>query len=83
MDEWVKIDLDGDEGYLYKDYVNVGAKLEEALSISELMYGSGVSDVRVALTNFAKQYIGCLLYTSWRIALMRWSANFRNIISSV
>ena len=58
LDEWVKIDLDGDEGYLYKDYVNVGAKLEEALSISELMYGSGVSDVRVALTNFAKQYIG-------------------------
>lgn len=58
MDEWVKINLDGDEGYLYKDYVNVGAKLEEALSISELMYGSGVSDVRVALTNFAKQHIG-------------------------
>ncbi len=58
LDEWVKIDLDGDEGYLYKDYVNVGAKLEEALSISELMYGSGVSDVRVALSNFAKQYIG-------------------------
>lgn len=31
LDEWVKIDLDGDEGYLYKDYVNVGAKLEGSI----------------------------------------------------
>lgn len=23
LDEWVKIDLDGEEGYLFKDYVNV------------------------------------------------------------
>ena len=58
LDEWVKIDLDGEEGYLFKQYVDVGAKLDEALSISEVMYGSGVSDVRVALSNFAKQYIG-------------------------
>lgn len=58
LDEWVKIDLDGEEGYLFKDYVNVGAKLDEALTISEVMYGAGVSDVRMALSNFAKQYIG-------------------------
>ena len=58
LDEWVKIDLDGEEGYLFKQYVDVGAKLDEALSISEVMYGSGVSDVRVAISNFAKQYIG-------------------------
>ncbi len=44
--------------YLFKDYVNVGAKLDEALTISEVMYGAGVSDVRMALSNFAKQYIG-------------------------
>ena len=54
LDEWVKIDLDGEEGYLFKDYVNVGAKLDEALTISEVMYGAGVSDVRMALSNFAK-----------------------------
>ncbi|MDO4260554.1 MAG: NlpC/P60 family protein [Eubacteriales bacterium] len=58
LDEWVKIDLDGEEGYLYKDYVEVGAKLDEALTISEVLYGAGVSDVRVAISEFAKQYIG-------------------------
>lgn len=58
LDEWVKIDLDGEEGYLFKDYVDVGAKLDEALTINEVRYGEGVSDVRIALSEFAKQYIG-------------------------
>ena len=58
LDEWVKIDLDGEEGYLFKEYVDVGAKLDEALTISEVRYGAGVSDVRIALSEFAKQYIG-------------------------
>jgi hypothetical protein len=58
LDEWVKIDLDGEEGYLYKEYVDVGAKLDEALTISEALYGAGVSDVRIALSEFAKKYIG-------------------------
>lgn len=58
LDEWVKIDLDGEEGYLFKDYVEVGAKLDEALTISEVRYGAGVSDVRIALSEFAEQYIG-------------------------
>ncbi|MFG6331777.1 MAG: C40 family peptidase [Lachnospiraceae bacterium] len=58
LDEWVKISLDGEEGYLFKEYVDVGAKLDEALTISEVRYGEGVSDVRIALCEFAKQYIG-------------------------
>ncbi|MCD8250190.1 MAG: NlpC/P60 family protein [Lachnospiraceae bacterium] len=58
LDEWVKIDLDGEDGYIYKEYVEVGAKLDEALTISEVLYGEGVSDVRVAIADFAKQYIG-------------------------
>lgn len=58
LDEWVKIDLDGEEGYLFKEYVDVGAKLDEALTITEVRYGAGVSDVRIALSDFAKQYIG-------------------------
>lgn len=58
LDEWVKIDLDGEEGYLFKEYVDVGAKLEEALTITEVRYGEGVSDVRIALSEFAKKYIG-------------------------
>ncbi|MBS6397517.1 MAG: C40 family peptidase [Clostridiales bacterium] len=58
LDEWVKIDLDGEEGYLFKEYVEVGAKLDEALTINEIRYGEGVSDVRIALSEFAKQHIG-------------------------
>lgn len=58
LDEWVKIDLDGEEGYLFKEYVEVGAKLDKALTINEVRYGEGVSDVRIALSEFAKQYIG-------------------------
>lgn len=58
LDEWVKIDLDGEECYLAKEYVEVGAQLDEALTITELRYGEGVSDVRVALTEFAKEHIG-------------------------
>lgn len=58
LDEWVKIDLDGEEGYLFKEYVDIGAKLDQALTISEVRYGEGVSDVRIALSEFAKQYIG-------------------------
>lgn len=58
LDEWVKIDLDGEECYLYKEYVDIGAKLDEALTISEVRYGAGVSDVRIAISEFAKQYIG-------------------------
>lgn len=58
LDEWVKIDLDGEECYLNKEFVTVGAQLDEALTISEVLYGEGVSDVRIALSEFAKQYIG-------------------------
>lgn len=58
LDEWVKIDLDGEECYLNKEFVNVGAQLDEALTISEVLYGAGVSDVRIAISEFAKQYIG-------------------------
>lgn len=58
LDEWVKISLDGEEGYLFKEYVDVGAKLDEALTISEVRYGAGVSDVRIALCEYAKQFVG-------------------------
>lgn len=58
LDEWVKIDLDGEEGYLFKEYVDVGAKLDQALTITEVRYGEGVSDVRIAISEFAKKYIG-------------------------
>ncbi len=58
LEDWVKIDLDGEECYLNKDYVDVCSQLDEALTIAEVRYGAGVSDVRIAISEFAKKYIG-------------------------
>lgn len=58
LDEWVKIMLDDEEAYVFKDYVDISKKLEKAVSLTELKYGQGVSDVLVDLVNYAKQFLG-------------------------
>ena len=58
QDEWVKIMLDDEEAYVFKEYVDISKKLEKAVSMTELKYGQGVSDVRVDLVNYAKQFLG-------------------------
>lgn len=55
---WVKLDLDDEEAYISFDYVKVEDKLTTAISIQELLYGQGVSNVRVDLCQYAKQFIG-------------------------
>ncbi len=56
--EWVKIMLDDEEAYVFGEYVDIAKKLEKAVSMVELKYGQGVSDVRVDLVNYAKQFLG-------------------------
>ena len=56
--EFIQVDVNGDVGYIHKDYVEVGTKLDHAITISELRYGKGVSDVRVALVTEALKYVG-------------------------
>ena len=56
--EWVKVDLDGDECYVYSEYVDLSEQLPKAMTMTEVRYGEGVSDVRVALVNYACQFIG-------------------------
>ncbi len=58
LDGWCKITIDDDEGYISKDYVNLAKKLERAVTMKELKYGQGVSDVRVSMVNYAKQFLG-------------------------
>ncbi len=55
---WIKFMLDDDEAYVSGDYVDVEERLEKAVTLTELLYGQGVSDVRVSLVQYAKQYIG-------------------------
>lgn len=56
--EWVKVTVDSDEGYISKEYVDISYELPKAVTISELKYGQGVSDVRVSIVEYAKQFLG-------------------------
>ncbi len=56
--DWVKIMLDDEEAYVSAEYVDISKRLEKAVSMTELKYGEGVSDVRVDLVNYAKQFLG-------------------------
>ncbi len=55
---WIKFQLDDEEAYVSGEYVKVEERLEKAATMTELMYGQGVSDVRVDLVQYAKQFIG-------------------------
>ena len=58
LDGWVKVLFDGQEAYVNADYVKVGENLKTALNMSEFLFGEGVSDVRVSLCEYAKQFLG-------------------------
>lgn len=57
-DGWVEVLLDGDKVYASAEYVAIEEKLGTAITMTELLYGEGVSDVRVELCQYAKQFIG-------------------------
>ncbi len=56
--DWIRVIMDDEEAYVFAEYVTVEKKLETAVSMSELMYGQGVSDVRVGRVEYAKQFLG-------------------------
>lgn len=56
--DWVKVYLDDEEVYVFAEYVEVNAKLNTAITMTELLYGQGVSDVRVDLCQYAKEFLG-------------------------
>ena len=58
LEGWVKVSLDGVEAYISDQYVVIEDKLETAITMSQLLYGMGVSDVRVDLVEYAKQFLG-------------------------
>ncbi len=55
---WYLVEIDDEEHYVSGEYVKVSFKLPKAMSISELKYGQGVSDVRVDLVQYALQFVG-------------------------
>ncbi len=56
--DWVKVLLDDDEVYVSAEYVEVSAELGTAVTMTELLYGQGVSDIRVDICQYAKEFIG-------------------------
>lgn len=58
MGDWVKVSLDGDECYVFGELVDLSEQLPKAMTMTEVRYGEGVSDVRVSLVNYACQFIG-------------------------
>lgn len=58
LDGWIKVLLDDEEGYISADYAKVKENLDTAVTMTELLYGEGVSDVRVELCQYAKQFVG-------------------------
>lgn len=58
LDGWVQIDLNGNIAYVCADYVDVHESLPVAVTITELTYGSTVSNAAVDVVEFAKQFLG-------------------------
>ncbi len=56
--DWVKVGLDDEEVYVSAEYVEISSKLGTAITMTELLYGQGVSDVRVDLCQYAKEFLG-------------------------
>lgn len=55
---WIKFLLDDEEAYVSGEFVKVEERLEKAATLTELLYGQGISDARVDLVQYAKQFIG-------------------------
>lgn len=55
---WVKVLLDDEEVFVASEYVSVAEQLKTAVTMTELLYGEGVSDLRVDLCQYAKEFLG-------------------------
>lgn len=58
LNGWIKVLVDDQEGFISADFAEIKEELQTAMTMTELMYGEGVSDLRVDLCQYAKQFIG-------------------------
>ncbi len=58
LEDWIHVMVDDEDAYVFSDYVTVETKLDTAITMSELQYGNGVSNVRVDMVEYAKQFLG-------------------------
>ncbi len=60
LDGWVKVEVDRDEGFVSKEYVEISYELKKAVAVTEISENSstGVSSVRANMVSYAKQFLG-------------------------
>lgn len=58
LGDWLKVSVDSEVGYVSADYVSVSNELPKAMTMTEVKYGQGVSDVKVDLVSYACQFVG-------------------------
>lgn len=58
LDGWIKVSIDAEEAYISAEYAVIENELDTAVTMTELLYGEGVSNVRVDLCQYAKEFIG-------------------------
>lgn len=56
--DWIKVSIDSEEGYVSAQYVTLANELPKAMTMTEVKYGQGVSDVRVDVISYATQFVG-------------------------
>lgn len=59
-DEWVRVEVDNDKGWVSKEFVDLSYQLKKAVSNEELATdgSSGVSSTRASMVAYAKQFLG-------------------------
>ena len=55
---WIMIALDAEFAYVSAEFVDVKYDLRTAITMTELLYGEGVSDIRVDICEYAKRFLG-------------------------
>ena len=58
LDGWYEVNIDGDNVFISAEYSHVEERLDTAITMAELLYGQGISDLRVDLVEYAKQFLG-------------------------
>lgn len=58
LDGWIQVDLDAETAYISAEYAEVEEELDTAVTMTELLYGEGVTSVRVALCQYAQEFVG-------------------------
>ncbi|MFI3213689.1 MAG: SH3 domain-containing C40 family peptidase [Eubacteriales bacterium] len=58
LGDWIEVSLDSETGYISAEYASINRQLPTAVTMTELLYGAGVSDVRVELCQYAQEFIG-------------------------